>query len=108
MPAGLEVVAWWPDTTTSTKRSRSSLPETVQFGDAVFNVGRAALLVAAVASGRLAALATGVEDRLHQDSRFAQVPASRDRADTMRSAGALAAWLSGEPHDRGAGGGGNG
>ncbi len=95
MPAGLEVVAWWPDTTTSTKRSRSSLPETVLFADAVFNVGRAALLVAAVASGRLDALATGVEDRLHQDSRFARVPASRDCAETMRSAGALAVWLSG-------------
>jgi len=95
MPSGLEVVAWWPETTTSTKRSRSSLPERVLFTDAVFNVGRAALFVAAVASGRLDALATGVEDRLHQDSRFAQVPASRDCAEMMRSAGALAVWLSG-------------
>lgn len=95
VPAGIQIVAWWPETTTSTKRSRSSLPDKVLFADAVFNVGRAALMVAAVASGRLDALATGVEDHLHQDSRFALVPASRECADMMRSAGALAVWLSG-------------
>lgn len=95
VPAGLETVAWWPDSTTSTKASRAALPGSVPFADATFNVGRAALLVAAMATGRFDALATGVEDRLHQDARFGLMPDSGARAGAMRAAGALAVWLSG-------------
>jgi homoserine kinase len=95
VPDGIEVVVWWPDSETSTSKSRASLPSTVPFEDAAFNVGRVALLVAAFASGDLSALAAGVEDRLHQPSRLARVPDSEAALRALQSAGALAVWLGG-------------
>ena len=44
------VVVWIPPQETSTQRSRHGLPSSVSFADAAFNVGRTALLVAALAS----------------------------------------------------------
>jgi len=90
------VVVWVPDAvTTSTDKSRATLADTVSRADAVFNVGRAALFVAACASGDTAALATAVEDRLHQPARLALVPESARAIAAAGEAGAWAAWLSG-------------
>ncbi len=94
-PDGVELVVWWPSSTTSTRRARAALPAEVPFDDAAFNVGRAALLVAAVASGRLDAWADATRDRLHQDRRLEQATESAEVLDRFRSAGALGAWLSG-------------
>ena len=94
-PTGVDLVVWWPATTTSTRRSRAALPEEVSFADAAFNVGRAALLVAAVAAGRLDAWDAGTRDRLHQDRRLELAPESADVLDRCREHGALGAWLSG-------------
>lgn len=97
VPLGLDVkvVAWWPPTETSTERSRAALPETVSFDDAVFNIGRSSLLVAALASGDLAAIAVGVGDRLHTDRRLARLPESADALERLRRSGSIASWLSG-------------
>lgn len=90
------VVAWVPDeTTTSTDRSRTMLPEMVPMADAVFNLGRVATFVAACAAGDTGALRRATEDRLHQPSRLAAVPASGAAIDAALEAGAWAAWLSG-------------
>lgn len=90
------VVVWVPDAvTTSTDKSRATLADTVSRADAVFNLGRAALFVAACASGDTGLLATAVEDRLHQPARLALVPESARAIEAARSAGAWAAWLSG-------------
>lgn len=94
-PAGVELVVWWPSTTTSTKRARAALPSEVLFDDAAHNVARAALLVAAVATGRLDAWHDATRDRLHQDRRLEEAPESAEVLDRFRSAGALGAWLSG-------------
>ena len=93
--AELEVVVWWPAAETSTDRSRATLPERVPMADAVFNIGRAALLVASLATGDLTALETATRDRLHSDRRLASSPSTRDAVDAMRRSGALATWLSG-------------
>ena len=53
------VVVWIPAMATSTRRSRATLPSTVSFGDAVFNVSRTALLVAALAAGDVDGVAHG-------------------------------------------------
>jgi homoserine kinase len=90
-----DVVLWIPDQTTSTSTSRSMLPASVPFGDAVFNVCRSSLLIAALAAGDVAALASGTQDRLHQDVRFADAPASREALDRGLAAGAWCGWLSG-------------
>jgi homoserine kinase len=89
------VVVWVPDVTTRTSASRRSLPDVVPFDDAVFTLGRAALLVAAMASGTWEALATATEDRLHQTRRLERHPWSQCAIDSARQAGAWGAWLSG-------------
>ncbi|MBI5090625.1 MAG: homoserine kinase [Actinobacteria bacterium] len=97
VPLGLEaaVVVWIPSTVTKTDESRRALGAPVPFDDVVFNLGRVALLVAALASGDVDALRTAAEDRVHQPVRLAQVPASGEAIDAAYAAGAWAAWLSG-------------
>lgn len=97
LPLGCEpaVVVWIPDFTTSTSESRTKLPRTVAFDDAVFNVTHTALLLAALGAGDVAALAEATADRLHQDARLAKAAPSRAAFESMRDAGAIAAWLSG-------------
>jgi len=91
----LAVIVWIPDRETPTPSARRLLPEQVPFGDAVFNVGRTALLVAALAAGEFDVLRVATEDRLHQDRRLARAPDTRQAIDAALEAGALAAWLSG-------------
>jgi homoserine kinase len=89
------IIVWVPQQQTSTKESRTKLPATVSFDDAVFNVGRTALLVAAFAANNISALQTATQDRLHQDVRFKKVPASQEALNIFVKAGAWCAWLSG-------------
>lgn len=90
------VVVWIPDsTTTSTDQSRTTLAASVLRDDAVFNLGRVGLFVAACATGDTTALRTATEDRLHQPDRLAAVPASAAALQAGLDAGVWAAWLSG-------------
>ena len=89
------MVMWVPQSTTSTDQSRGRLPTTVTMADAVFNIGRTALLVAALAAGDVGALREATRDRLHQDVRLDGAPASRRALEAAVAAGAWAAWLSG-------------
>jgi homoserine kinase len=89
------VVVWIPAEETSTDAARATLPPAVPFADAVFNVGRVALLVAALATADVDALRSATEDRLHQDARLRDRPASRAALAAMLEAGGWAAWLSG-------------
>jgi homoserine kinase len=97
VPLGLDprVVVWIPSEEISTDESRAALGTGVPFADAVFNVGRTALLVAALAAGDVSALRTATEDRLHQDQRFARAPGSRRALESALAAGAWCGWLSG-------------
>jgi homoserine kinase len=97
VPLGVDgmVVVWVPDRETPTRAARRVLPERVSFEDAAFNVGRTALLVAALASGDTEALRAATEDRLHQDVRLARVPETRTAMSAAVRAGAWAVWLSG-------------
>jgi homoserine kinase len=90
-----EVVVCVPEVRVPTHRARALLPERVPFADAVFNVGRAALLVAAAYNGDPEALAEAVQDRLHEPYREGLVPGLRQAASQARGAGAWAVALSG-------------
>ena len=90
-----DVVVWVPDNTTSTKESRTKLLPTVSLADAVFNISRSSLFVAAMATGDVGALAEAAQDRLHQDVRLAIVPATKRAMRAAVDAGAYASWLSG-------------
>jgi homoserine kinase len=63
--------------------------------DAVYSAGRAALLVAALLSGRHDLLAEASRDRVHQPYRIGLLPAMGEAIDAALDAGALAAWVSG-------------
>ncbi|MFM7829349.1 MAG: homoserine kinase [Actinomycetota bacterium] len=94
-PLDPAVIVWVPEQQTSTKESRTKLPVSVSFADAIFNVGNTALLVAAFAAGDVSAMALATRDRLHQDLRFAKVPESQNALRAAISAGAWCGWLSG-------------
>jgi homoserine kinase len=97
VPLGVDpaIVVWIPSFVTKTDESRRTLGAPVPFDDVVFNLGRVAILVAALAAGDVGSLRTAVEDRLHQPSRLAQSAPSRAAIDAAHQAGAWAAWLSG-------------
>ena len=82
-----------PETTMSTKLARSLQPASVPHEDAIFNVSRSALLVAAlVQSPELLLAAT--EDRLHQNYRASAMVESDRLIQVLRGEG-LAAVVSG-------------
>jgi len=89
------IVCWVPPERTLTDESRSLVARPVSFDDAVFNVGRTALLVAALAAGDVSVLRAATEDRLHQDVRLRHRPRSREALAAFVAAGAWGAWLSG-------------
>lgn len=86
---------WVPDLQTLTDDSRACLPGTVDRADAVFNLGRVGLLVAAFYEQRMDLLAEATRDRLHQPARLLACEASGQAYQTMLDHGAAAAWLSG-------------
>ncbi len=78
----LHFTALVPDKELSTELARSVLPKTLPREDAVFNVGRAALLLKALENGDPELLATGLQDRLHQPYRRGLID-GYDRAEKL-------------------------
>ncbi len=95
LAAGLKVILLIPDLEMPTQQSRKKLPQKLSREDAVFNIGRAALLVAALAQGRWELLDAATQDKLHQPARARIFPALYDIFDAAKEAGARAAYLSG-------------
>ena len=62
VPDGLTFAALVPGFRLTTEDARRALPESYSRGDAVFNVGRAALLAASFASGDFGALRVAMDD----------------------------------------------
>ncbi|MGK0714726.1 homoserine kinase [Leucobacter sp. W1153] len=75
-----------PDFTMSTELARSLQPAQVPHEDAVFNVSRSALLVAALTQSP-ELLFEATEDRLHQNYRGEAMPLTRDLISALRKAG---------------------
>ena len=94
-PPPLNVVLAVPDYHVSTDEARRRLPARVPFPDAVFNVARATLLVAALTGGRPDLLDEATQDRLHQPYRETLVPGLSDVFAAARRAGAYGVALSG-------------
>jgi homoserine kinase len=93
--APLHAVVVLPDFDLSTAAARAALPAQVPMKDAVFNLGRTALVVEALRSGDLDLLGQAMDDRLHQPYRFKLIPGAEKAAEAARSAGAAAVALSG-------------
>jgi homoserine kinase len=95
VPPGLRWVALIPEVASATADARAVLPTSVPRADAVFNVQRVALLLAALQAQRADLLATAMDDRLHQPYRERLFPWMPAVVGAARRAGALACVLSG-------------
>ncbi|MEZ5403013.1 MAG: homoserine kinase [Bryobacteraceae bacterium] len=88
----LAVVA--PDFDLPTREARAVLPESYSKADAIFNVQRASLLIAALITGTTSAFPAALEDRMHQPFRSRLVP-GLEAILRLRAPGLLGCTLSG-------------
>ena len=95
VPPALRWVILVPDVESSTREARSVLPDSVPRVDAVFNVQRVSLLLAALAMARDDLLELAMHDRLHQPYRLRLFPWMEEVEAAARQAGAFGCVLSG-------------
>ncbi|MDD2498797.1 MAG: homoserine kinase [Desulfitobacteriaceae bacterium] len=95
VPDGLNAVAAIPDFPLATKTAREAVPKEVSLSDAVFNIGHASLLVAALMKSDFNLLGKVMEDKLHQKYRSLLIPGMEEVFSAAKRAGALAVTLSG-------------
>jgi homoserine kinase len=95
VPPELRWVVLVPDIESSTREARAVLPESVPRADAVFNVQRVSLLLAALGGGRADLLELAMGDRLHQPYRQRLFPWLEKVTKAAQDAGALGSALSG-------------
>lgn len=94
LPPSFEVEVVVPDFPLPTHEARAVLPDSYSKADAVFNVQRSALLIAALATGTISAFPAALEDRLHQPYRQRLVPGLEEIL-RLRAPGLLGCCLSG-------------
>lgn len=95
MARPLAVALYVPDFPMPTREARQVVPRRLDIHDAVFNIGRVALLVAGLASGDYGVLAAGTQDMVHQPPRMRLFPAMAVLFHAALEAGALGVYLSG-------------
>lgn len=83
---GVSLLVAVPEATMSTKLARGLQPESVPHADAVFNLSRSALLVAALTQSP-EVLLDATEDRLHQTYRASAMPETSALVAALRAAG---------------------
>jgi homoserine kinase len=94
MPSQFGVGVVVPDFVLPTSEARAVLPDCYPRAEAIFNVQRAALLMAAIATGSVSAFPAALEDKFHQPYRTALVPGLDDIL-KLRAPGLLGCALSG-------------
>lgn len=94
-PKNLRAAVSIPDFPLSTRMSRDVLPQQVPIGDAIFNLGRVALLVSALHTGDINQFLVAMEDRIHQPYRTSLVPGMKKVFAAAKLAGAKGISLSG-------------
>ncbi len=95
VPDDLRLAAFVPDFILSTRKSRSVLPKGLSVKNAVFNMGRTALLMSSIMTGKYENIRTAVDDRIHQKYRKSLIPNVDDLFDMVYSEDALGVYLSG-------------
>ena len=94
-PGRLVAALFIPALPLRTAEMRAALPAQVAHADAAHNIGRTALVVAALTADRPELLAAMAQDRLHESFRAAYFPALPELIAAATAAGALGASLSG-------------
>ena len=92
---GIMFTAIVPRFRLSTAKSRAVLPKEIEMKDAIFNIGRTALLISAFSSGKYELLKYAVDDKLHQNYRSPLIPKFNELYKEAMDNGALACYLSG-------------
>ena len=92
---GIKFLALIPDFKLATKKSRSILPKVIPHSDAVFNVGRVALMVSALHNGEFELLKVAGEDKLHQHYRGILIDGYDEILSESKRIGAKGVFLSG-------------
>jgi homoserine kinase len=94
MPKDFELAVVIPNYALPTKESRAVLPECYSRADTTFNIQRAGLLIAALATGDASVFPAALDDRLHQPFRAGLVPGLSEIL-RLRAPGLLGCTLSG-------------
>lgn len=95
LPNDLIFAIMVPDFPVSTEKARGVLPTEYTRRDVVFNVSRAALLVASLMSGKYENLEMAMDDKIHQPYRKVLIPGMEEIFTAAKEAGAVACYLSG-------------
>jgi homoserine kinase len=91
---GVRTVVVIPAFELSTEKARGVLPQTYSRKDAVYNIQRSALTIAALTSGNWPHLREAMKDRIHQPYRAPLIP-GLDEILSMKTPGLLSVALSG-------------
>ena len=94
-PKMIRLIVVTPASGLETRKSRGVLPQSVSRADAVHNLQRTALFVAAIEERRFDLLWDAMEDRLHQPARQALIPGLADVLAVPKIPGLLGVALSG-------------
>ncbi len=90
-----KIVVIIPQFEVSTSKAREILPSKISREEAVFNIGRACLLVSSILTGQLEYISVGMQDMLHQPYRKKLVPGMDDVFKAAMKNGARGVALSG-------------
>jgi homoserine kinase len=91
----LQAVVITPDLQVSTDEARRMLPSMLSRHDAIYNIGRAALVVQALSKGDFDLLGRAMDDRLHQPYRKHLIKGYDDAVSAAKETGASAVAISG-------------
>lgn len=88
-------IALIPEFSLSTEQARNVLPETIDYRDAVDNVGRVSMLLSALVNGRSDLLKYSLKDNLHQPYRGKLIENYFDIIEKCKEFDVLGSYLSG-------------
>jgi len=92
---GIKFVSIIPNFRLSTKKARSVIPKEISLKDGVYNVSRAALMVACFCSGKYELIKYACKDAFHQNYRSKLIPGFEEVYNKSYELGALGCYLSG-------------
>ena len=92
---GLKFVSIVPDFRLSTEKARSVVPKAISMKDGVYNVSRAALMVASFVSGKHELVKYACKDAFHQNYRSKLIPGFEKVYNKSYELGAYGCYLSG-------------
>jgi homoserine kinase len=91
----MRVVVALPQVSLSTAEARAALPKSVLLENAAYNIGRAALVVQALANGDYDLLKEAMRDRLHEPVRQKFIPGYQAAVEAAKKSGAATVAISG-------------